>query len=161
MKIGVVSDTHGNTQAVERVVAMLPDAALWLHAGDYISDGEYLELLADTGVVKVAGNGDWPHASEPYEKVVEAAGHKIFLTHGHTHGVNYGTDILLKDAAAADCDIAIYGHTHRVDVREGKITIINPGSASRPRDEHRPSFIIMELTEGQKPAIEVIRLEDE
>lgn len=161
MKIGIISDTHGNMGAVEAVLTQVPDADLWLHAGDFISDARYLEQLADTGVVKVAGNGDWPGADEPNETIVEAAGHRIFLTHGHTYGVNHGTEILAQAAAKEGCDIAVYGHTHRVELSPGDVWIINPGSASRPRDEYRPSFMVMELVAGKEPQVTLYRMEQD
>ena len=161
MKIGIISDTHGNRGAVEAVLNAARGIDLWLHAGDFIDDAAYLEQLADTGVVKVAGNGDWPRGDAPNETVVEADGHKIFLTHGHTYDVNHGTSILLEAARDAGCDIAVYGHTHRVDYVKDAIIVLNPGSASRPRDERRPSFMVMELLPGQEPEVKVYRLEDE
>ena len=160
MKIGIVSDTHGDRGAVEAVLGAAPGMDLWLHGGDFIDDGKYLEQLANTGVVKVAGNGDWPRGDAPNETVVKVAGHKIFLTHGHTYDVNHGTSILMEAARDAGCDIAVYGHTHRVDCTRDKITLLNPGSASRPRDERRPSFMVMELLPGQEPEVEVHRLND-
>ena len=34
MKIGIVSDTHGNMGAVEAVAEAASDVEIWLHAGD-------------------------------------------------------------------------------------------------------------------------------
>ncbi len=158
MKIGIVSDTHGNMGAVEAVAAAAHGVELWLHAGDFVDDARHLEKLSDTGVVKVAGNGDWPRTDVPNETVVEAAGHKIFLAHGHTYDVNHGTGILLEAAKEAGCDIAVYGHTHRVYCEKGRICVLNPGSASRPRDEMRPSFMTAELLPGKPPEIKVYRM---
>ncbi len=160
MKIGIVSDTHGNMGAVEAVAEAASDVEIWLHAGDFVEDARYLEELSDTGVVKVAGNGDWPRTEAPLETVVEIAGHKIFLTHGHTYGVNHGTVQLAEAARAAGCDIAVYGHTHRVDYEEGEICVLNPGSASRPRDEMRSSFMTAELLPGKAPQVKIYRMAD-
>ncbi|MBR3456914.1 MAG: metallophosphoesterase [Selenomonadaceae bacterium] len=159
MRIGIVSDTHGNTGAVEAVLEMAPEVELWLHAGDFVDDARYLEMRSNTGVVKVAGNGDWPRSDAPDEIVVEAGGHRIFLTHGHTYGVNYGTEQLEEAAGEAGCDIAVYGHTHKLDRRSGKVCILNPGSASRPRDEMRPSFMTAELLPGKEPEVKEYRME--
>ena len=83
MKIGLISDTHGNGAAVRKVVELAHDVDMWLHAGDCVEDAEYLEQIADVGVVKVVGNSDWSNNSAPTEIVVEVAGHSVFLTHGH------------------------------------------------------------------------------
>ena len=159
MQIGIISDTHGNVGAVDRILEMVSDVELWLHAGDFVEDARYLEMRSDTGVVKVAGNGDWPRAEAPEETVVEAGGHRIFLAHGHTYGVNYGTSALQEAAKEAGCDIAVYGHTHKVDHAPGTVCILNPGSASRPRDEMRPSFMTAELLPGKAPEVQIYRME--
>ena len=64
----------------------------------------------------------------------------------------------MEAAESQGADIAIYGHTHIVDNVKGSILVLNPGSASRPRDENHGSFMIMELFENVEPKIEVIRL---
>ncbi len=160
MKIGIVSDTHNNRQAVERVVALCPDAQMWLHAGDCVPDAEYLEMLTDTGVAKVAGNSDFFSADAPDSLVVEAAGHKIFLTHGHSFGVRFGVDTLVEVAKENGCDAVVYGHTHVAQILPGEVTVINPGSASRPRDERRPSFAVAEFVEGEAPKVKIVRFDD-
>ncbi len=162
MKIGIVSDTHGNRRAVEKVVELGgKDIKLWLHAGDCVDDAEYLEHFADTGVAKVAGNSDWPSANAPDAVVVEIGGHKILLTHGHRYAVRFGINDLIEAAQENDCDMAVYGHTHVAQFAPGEVTVINPGSASRPRDEMRPSFAIADLTEGEPPKVQIIRIEDD
>ena len=76
--------------------------------------------------------------------------------------MRFDTDTLEEIAADNGCDIAVYGHTHIAKVsNEGRITVINPGSASRPRDEMRPSFAVMELMEGKPPKVETIRFDIE
>ena len=43
-------------------------------------------------------------------------------------------------------DIVMFGHTHRPYLEQGKVTVLNPGSLSYPRQEgRRPSYILMEL----------------
>ena len=87
MKIGLISDTHGNTAAIDQAVELAGEIDLWLHAGDMIHDAEYLDMAYDAKVVNVAGNCDWGNRSVPEEEIVEAEGHRIFLTHGHIYGV--------------------------------------------------------------------------
>ena len=38
MRIGVMSDSHGDTAAVKRAVEFAGNVDIWLHAGDYCSD---------------------------------------------------------------------------------------------------------------------------
>ncbi len=161
MKIGIMSDTHGSLDAVARVVSMAGKVDMWLHAGDCIGDSEHLAIIAGVPVYRVAGNCDWPNTTVPEDIIVEAAGHRIFLTHGHNYGVRYDTEILASVASEQGADIAVYGHTHIADITLGeKVCIFNPGSAARPRDELRPSFMIISLEPGKKPEAKLIRMED-
>lgn len=174
MKVVILSDTHGSTQAVERVFAEQPDAALYLHAGDVLRDADYLATLVGAElnageddetmsprVIGVPGNTDWPDGNQPLARVVCAAGHRILLAHGHSFGVQYTTKFFADAAAESNCDIAVYGHTHVVDVSPGTpITVLNPGSAARPRDAYEPSYMVVELEKGQSPEVKVVRMRD-
>ena len=159
MKVGIMSDSHGNTMAIDAALRQAGRVDHWLHAGDCISDAEYLQLASDTAVTMVAGNCDWPGTSVPGEALVELGGHRIFLTHGHTYGVRYTTDMLAEAAAENGADIVVYGHTHVVDQTPGEaVFILNPGSVARPRDELRSSFMLLDLLEAQPPRVKLIRL---
>ena len=105
----------------------------------------------------VAGNSDWPEPGARYDDVVEAAGHRIFLTHGHMYGVRFTTKMLCDAAGESGCDIAVYGHTHVAEISTGHITVLNPGSVARPRDAMQGSFLVMELEQGKAPACHLIR----
>ena len=149
MKLVILSDTHGSTQAVERVFSEQPDAALYLHAGDVLGDAEYLATLvgaelnagaedekAAPRVIGVPGNTDWPDGNQPLARIVCAAGHRILLAHGHSFGVQYTTKFFADAAAESNCDIAVYGHTHIKVNQQGPegIWLFNPGSVGIPKD---------------------------
>ena len=44
MKIGLISDGHGNAAAIDPGVELAGEFDLWLHAGDMIHDAEYLDM---------------------------------------------------------------------------------------------------------------------
>ncbi|BEU87712.1 metallophosphoesterase [Selenomonas sp. TAMA-11512] len=161
MKIGIMSDSHNNRYAVEWAVARAGDVDLWLHAGDCVPDATYLGLLSSVTVENVAGNTDWPDGKTPDDLVVEAEGHRIFLTHGHIYGVRSTLEMLVDAAEREGADIAVYGHTHVV-LQEliqgsgGEVLVINPGSISQPRDGKPPAFMIMTLEAGCAPEIEIV-----
>lgn len=159
MRIGIMSDSHGDHIAIEEAVKLAGKVGLWLHAGDCREDARYLQLIAQTKVVGVNGNCDWYGADAEDEALIEAEGHRIFLTHGHLYDVRQGTGLLAKTASANHADIAVYGHTHVADIVPGALYILNPGSVSRPRDEARPSFILMDLMENNLPEIKLIRIQ--
>ena len=160
MKIGVVSDSHGKHKMIDWMLAhpVASEVEMWFFAGDVAQDAEYLLMMSDKPVVKVAGNNDWPVSKIPEESVTDVAGHRIFLTHGHTYGVNFTTDILEKTAREVKADIAIYGHTHIADINLGEITIVNPGSIAMPRDASRGSFMVIELLPAKTPNVKLIRI---
>ena len=102
MKIGLVSDSHGGTGALDLMLSR-PEARgikLWLFAGDVALDGEYLDMVTpeNVEVIKVAGNNDWPGTSLPDYETLDVAGHTILLTHGHIFGVNFGRQKLAQAA---------------------------------------------------------------
>lgn len=160
MKIGVVSDSHGKHKMLDWMLAhpAASEVEMWFFAGDVAQDAEYLLMMSDKTVVKVAGNNDWPVTKIPEESVTDVSGHRIFLTHGHTYGVNFTTDILEKTAREVKADIAIYGHTHIADINLGEVTIVNPGSIALPRDASRGSFMVMELLPAKAPNVKLIRI---
>ena len=55
MRTGIISDSHGNTNAIDQAVKAAGEIDFWLHAGDLINDAEYLRMAYDAEVVNVAG----------------------------------------------------------------------------------------------------------
>ena len=160
MRIGIVSDSHGNTSVFEDMLAVpgAAEAELWLHAGDFAPDADDLEILSGRRVVRVLGNCDLFLDGVYDETVVEVAGHRIFLTHGHLFNVRFDTAMLQEAAREAGADIAVYGHTHIALEERGDVTVLNPGSIARPRDERRGSFMLVDLNEGKSPRVNLIRI---
>ena len=161
MKIGIVSDSHGDVRTFEDMLAVpgAADAELWLHAGDFAPDADYLEEITGKGVVRVLGNCDFYVDGTYEETVVEAGGHRIFLTHGHLFNVRCDTAMLAAAAREAGADIAVYGHTHVAIEERGEVTILNPGSIARPRDERRGSFMLVDVREHEPPQTALIRIQ--
>ena len=160
MKIGIVSDSHGDTNAIDVMLShsQVKGVEHWLFAGDIAADAEYLAMVSEVPVSKVAGNNDWPDIELSDTQVLELAGHRILLTHGHRFGVQYTTNIVERAAQEVEADLVIYGHTHVADLSVGELTVLNPGSVARPRDESRGSFMVAQLLPGKKPKVKLIRL---
>ena len=160
MKVGIVSDSHGNTNALDAMLQhpAAVDVEAWLFAGDIAMDAEYLEMVTDLPVIKVAGNNDWPMSRLEDTVIAQLGGHRILLTHGHLYGLGFSTQNLVLAAAEQAADIAIYGHTHVADVSIGEVTVLNPGSVARPRDASRGSFMVAELVPEQQPVVQLIRI---
>ena len=160
MRIGIVSDSHGNIDVFEDMLAVpgAAEAELWLHAGDFAPDADVLEEMSGRRVVRVLGNCDFFVDGVHDETVVEVAGHRIFLTHGHLFNVRFDTAMLAAAAREMGADIAVYGHTHIALEEYGDVTVLNPGSIARPRDERRGSFMLVELNAGEVPQVTLIRI---
>lgn len=160
MKLGIVSDSHGDTNALDAMLAH-PEAGAaegWFFAGDIAMDAEYLAMVTRLPVAKVAGNNDWPYTTLKDAVLTEVEGHRILLTHGHQYGVQFSTDALVQAARRQGADIAIYGHTHAADIQTGAVTVLNPGSIARPRDAGRGSFMVIELEKEKEPSVRLIRI---
>ncbi|QDR79767.1 metallophosphoesterase family protein [Sporomusa termitida] len=148
MRIGVVSDSHGDAGVLHRVLADAGTVALWLHAGDYYRDGRRLAELSGLPVTGVAGNCDRTQ-DVPADEYIEAAGKKIWLTHGHRQHVKYGVDELVWWGRQYGVDIVVFGHTHiPYNHRHQEILIFNPGSPGAPRGGAAPSYGILEIHAG-------------
>ena len=92
------------------------------------------------------------------DEIFSLEGFKIMITHGHLYGARYDTDELASAAKEEGCDIVVYGHTHVADNHyQDGILVLNPGSATLPRDGMRPSFMILNLEEGKTPEVELYR----
>lgn len=151
MRIIVCSDTHRNYYALQKIIDKHPNADMFIHLGDgrYESD----KLLSINPQLQnrffyVKGNCDLA-CMDSEMLTLWAENHKIIAVHGHNHGVKYSLEHLKKLALENNCDIILYGHTHIRHMKyEDGIYTMNPGSASAPRDSHKPSYGIIDITES-------------
>lgn len=143
MRIIVMSDSHGNYQALEKVILRNTDADWIFHLGDGESELDRFIVnhpVIAPKIIHVAGNCDY-HSLSSDDFVLPVPGHKIFATHGHRYGVNFSLEHIKDTARENGCDIILYGHTHvRFNKSEDGFYILNPGSSSSPRDNRPPSF---------------------
>ena len=92
----------------------------------------------------------------PFDLRFELADTRVRLVHGSPRKVN---EYLLEDRAAstferiaqlADCDILLFGHTHKPWVKEyGGVLFVNCGSVGKPKDgDPRGSFAVLTVRDG-------------
>lgn len=149
MKILVVSDTHGRIDRVTKVAEDHGDFDLVLHLGDYQRDQEAIQLQTGLPVKGVAGNCDWAATTEDCSAVATLECGKVYMTHGHTHGVNFDLTNLYLAAKEAGAIAAMYGHTHVAFYDEtGDVRILCPGSISSPRDGTNGTYAIVNTDDG-------------
>jgi hypothetical protein len=129
----IFSDTHGRWKTmIEPVRLHKPD---WVfHLGDDHSDARRLAAVCSgLRFCSVAGNCDW-NVPVGTSAALDWEGTRIYLCHGHLHGVKKGLKVLAAAAKGMSAQIAFYGHTHiAADVLLGGIRLINPGSPVCPR----------------------------
>ena len=132
MRVGILSDTHDNIEAVARVVKEFNarQVDFVIHAGDYcapFSLRPFRELACDW--LGVLGNNDGETEGltavsrgriKPGPAVLKQEGKRILVDH-----MNPLRDALAK---SGQFDLLVFGHTHTLEVyREGECLCVNPG----------------------------------
>lgn len=91
----------------------------------------------------------------PFDLRFELGGVRVRLVHGSPRKVN---EYLFEDKPArtleriarlADCDVLVFGHTHKPWIREhGGVLFVNCGSVGKPKDgDPRAAFALIEADE--------------
>lgn len=132
MTILVLSDSHASLSFMRRAVEKIRPQAV-IHLGDFYDDAQALQ--EDYGHIPfhiVPGNCDRYRCPPGAREVLcyAVGGVRIFMTHGHIHGVKNGTGMLLADARRYEAKAVLYGHTHTADCHKEPdgMWVLNPGS---------------------------------
>jgi putative phosphoesterase len=151
MKIGIISDTHGNVRALRKALEHFDGADLIVHAGDVLYhppklgciDGydipAFVEVMnsLQTPIVIAQGNCDAQVYEELLDMPVQSPyavasfnGISILATHGHLISQNEMAELGRRYKA----NYFISGHTH-IPVLENVdgVIMMNPGSPSIPK----------------------------
>lgn len=155
-KVVIISDSHGDLSNVRKIMDKEQSVQQVIHLGDLIGQEMQLKEICGCGIRLVKGNCDY-YADNPVSDIVEIGENRIFITHGHHYGVNFGIDRLCYAAKENQCNIAMYGHTHVPDNSVyGGIIIVNPGSVSQPRQlNHKPTYAVMKIDDDGKTDIRI------
>ena len=161
MRIGIISDTHiprrGNTLP-QFVLEAFSNVDMILHAGD-INDWSVLRELNELApTTAIAGNTDSPAMADILGQKItlELDGFQVGLTHGHLGRGKTTPERALH--TFPDADVIVFGHSHQPYNKDhnGQL-LLNPGSATDPRGEPRPSVAILTLTDAGASAEIVYR----
>ena len=129
--IVVVSDSHGNRAALDKLSGVFAESDYIIHLGDTSSDGAHIARQFGGKTHILNGNCDLTKLGER-ELVLQVEGVKIFACHGDAYGVKYSYDKLAYKAEQEGCNVALFGHTHRATEQTmGNVTLFNPGTLSR------------------------------
>jgi len=148
MQIGVMSDTHGNFDLMQKVADQMINefkVEAIIHLGDDISDTEKLDthgvkLYAVPGIYEEAWhNGKTPH------RAIKEFGKVIFLL-SHTpkrEPCDRKGDINPERARSRfGVDVLLHGHTHcygAIKPADEDLIIINPGHMKEEFNKNRPA----------------------
>lgn len=144
MKVLIISDTHGMTSNLDRVLERVGKVDMLLHLGDVERREDYIEAVAGCETHIIAGNNDFFSCLDR-EKLLRIGTYKVFMTHGHEYGVSMGTERIRAEGEKRGADIVLFGHTHVPLAEQGAPLLLNPGSLSLPRQTGRnPSYILLE-----------------
>jgi len=161
MKALIASDSHG---VQDRIFDLLREEKY--DAFFFCGDGEGLEnrLLSEAGVPPVTalvkGNNDWGSLLAS-EALISFGSRRIFMTHGHRYRLYAGYGLLLQEARKNECEICLFGHTHRplIQTAEG-VLLINPGSITLPRQENgAATYAVMETRNNGEVSVHIFDAE--
>jgi len=152
-KIGIISDTHGKLNP--KVFEIFQQVDYILHAGDIGNEDILISLQAIAPTIAVYGNVD-SFALRNRLTMRE----ELSIDEFHIDITHIPTPLnKLTPAFNKKWEIKIFGHMHKASVvKKGTLLIINPGSASQPRDDPNPTVALLYLSSGREPKVEIIEL---
>ena len=159
-KVLVISDTHGHTGNLDKILPLVKPLDQLIHLGDVGRDTDYIEVVAECACCFVSGNNDF-YSTLPRERLIKLNGVPIFLTHGHYYYVNSRKDFIRSAAVQRGARIALFGHTHVPYLEEDEtILVANPGSLSLPRQaDHCPTYLLLYIAEDGSFRVEQHRVD--
>ena len=159
-KVLVISDTHGRTTNLEKILPKVKPIDYLLHLGDVSRDEDYIEVLAECPCCFIAGNNDY-FSDLPKERLIKIENIPIFMAHGHCHYVNARKDMIQSVAKVKGARIALFGHTHVPFCEEmNGVLVANPGSLSLPRQaDGQATYMILWLQEDGQITYEQCKVE--
>ncbi len=129
-KLIIVSDSHGNTTALQRIIDREAPFDYLVHCGDGIADLAHVRVPAGTRVLGVAGNIDRARLidREAREELL-LGNHRVLVTHGDAEQVHHDYLGIIDEAKSGGYDLVLFGHTHKQYLRKGGPVLFNPGPA--------------------------------
>jgi len=162
MKVGLISDTHGDAAAWRSAMGIFGVCDLILHAGDHLYHGAFNPVLPTYDPQELAREMNLCpipilHARGNCDSEVDQAAlddpimspyvfchlddSNIMVMHGDGMDEMAAVDL----AAGYRADILVRGHTHSHGIWEhGSMLVCNPGSPSLPKGDGIPSVAVLE-----------------
>jgi len=157
MKVGLVSDTHGNLTLLKKVAGVLKTKEkvdVLIHLGDDLGDaavidGCFSEIIRIPGVF----SNYYFDPAVANREIREFGKFKVLLTHSpKAHANDLSGDLKPEDVAKnKQVDAIFYGHTHipAAEVKKG-ILWVNPGHLKLDdRKGHAPTYAVVEFQKSE------------
>lgn len=160
MKILVMSDSHAALSFMRLAVkSVRPDAII--HLGDHYDDGQVIaEENPHIRVHQVPGNCDRYRCDPtlPLFLCYDFFGVRLYMTHGHLHGVKSSPYRLIAEARGYGAKAVLFGHTHEALCirQEDGMWVLNPGTCG----SFGGSVGLMEIEDGNIIRCRILRQED-
>jgi putative phosphoesterase len=152
MKIGVMSDSHGNIEYVRNAAdyMMEEEVDYIIHLGDDYYDARVLDILP-VNVIKVPGVYEalYKDASVPNRVVKDLAGLRVLITHTKDSHRNDLPDDKIPEEymVSRKVDVVLFGHSHSFCARlEGGILMVNPGHLRAEDRKGEATFAILDIS---------------
>jgi len=147
LKVGVISDSHGDINAVKKAIESMGKVDIIVHLGDFYKDAQKVSQETGKNIIYVKGNCDFSSTVE-CDRIINVENKKVLCTHGHNYNVKHDYTTLYFKALEDNVDLVLFGHTHFPEVFENNnIMFVNPGSLSRPRGLSR-TFAVVDFFKG-------------
>jgi putative phosphoesterase len=162
VKIGLISDTHGDAEAWRRAMGIFGACDLILHAGDHLYNGAFNPVLPTYDPKRLALEmNECPipilHARGNCDSEVDQLALKDPIMTPYVFCRLEGLNILIVHGDAAEemelvetargygAGLLVRGHTHIHGIWEhGDLLVCNPGSPSLPKGDGLPSVAVLE-----------------
>ena len=154
MRVGVVSDSHGEIENLRRAARWLIDnqnVEVIVHLGDNYDDTGVLENLG-VRIVKVPGVfSSYYQDTDISNRIVETFnGRKVLITHTDCcHENDLPRDIKPEELISKEAvDVVFYGHSHIPSIEQRQsILYINPGHLkTEDKKGYPPTVAVVDFT---------------
>ena len=142
----VISDTHGNRAAIDKLDPLFAESDYIIHLGDTSGDGAAIRKRYPDKTCLLNGNCDIMRCGES-ETILDVEGVRIFACHGDRYGVKRTYERIAEKAREEGCGVALFGHTHQATEEEMYgVKLFNPGTLSRY--SHK-SYLYLVVSDGK------------
>ena len=154
MKIGVMSDSHGNIDYVRKAAESMMETEVdyIIHLGDDYFDARILDILP-VNLIRVPGvyEAVYRDASVPNRLIEDIAGVKILITHTReSHKNDLPQDKIPEEyIISRKVNVVLFGHSHSFYARlENGILMLNPGHLKVEDKKGEATYAILDINKA-------------